>query len=208
MNKKRQRIWDKSGGLCFYCGCELPEKGWHADHFHPIIRRLEFNKGTITTGKECAHPHLDTEDNLVPSCAPCNNFKHSLSIEQYRQSIEDQFENVQKYSTGARQLVRMGLLDFSKKPVVFWFERNGIKMPSQNEAHGISEEADSIEWKFDNKEWCYHSNINDRIVTVKSANEGWLVVATDYEWNQDRVMLGHIGDINAKKKAAQWALEL
>ena len=31
MNKKRQGIYDKSGGKCWYCGIEL-KKGWHMDH--------------------------------------------------------------------------------------------------------------------------------------------------------------------------------
>ena len=115
MNKKRKSIWDKSGGKCWYCGVELGEKGWHADHFHPIIRNYWLNDGSSI------YPELDTIDNLVPSCAPCNNFKHSLSIEGYRSLCSEQFENIPKYTTGARQLVRLGLIDFSPRPVVFWF---------------------------------------------------------------------------------------
>ena len=28
----------KFGGMCAYCGSELPEKGWHADHVEPVLR--------------------------------------------------------------------------------------------------------------------------------------------------------------------------
>lgn len=30
--KQRAILREKFGGKCAYCGCELPEKGWHADH--------------------------------------------------------------------------------------------------------------------------------------------------------------------------------
>ncbi len=30
----RQKIFDKYGGKCAYCGCEL-QKGWHVDHVEP-----------------------------------------------------------------------------------------------------------------------------------------------------------------------------
>lgn len=52
INKKRQAIWDKSNGHCWYCGCQLGEKGWHADHFEPVVRNL-------VTGK----PHFPERDN-------------------------------------------------------------------------------------------------------------------------------------------------
>ncbi|VXB97866.1 conserved hypothetical protein [Exiguobacterium sp. 8A] len=48
MNKKRRAIFEKSGGRCWYCGCRLEEKGWHADHFEPI--RRNWTDGT------CIHP--------------------------------------------------------------------------------------------------------------------------------------------------------
>ncbi|HHR4690493.1 TPA: HNH endonuclease, partial [Salmonella enterica] len=30
--KQRAELRMKFGGRCAYCGCVLPEKGWHADH--------------------------------------------------------------------------------------------------------------------------------------------------------------------------------
>lgn len=32
--KQREKLRMKFGGRCAYCGCELPEKGWHAGHVH------------------------------------------------------------------------------------------------------------------------------------------------------------------------------
>ncbi len=32
---QRAELRMKFGGRCAYCGCKLPEKGWHADHVEP-----------------------------------------------------------------------------------------------------------------------------------------------------------------------------
>lgn len=44
--KQRAELRMKFGGRCAYCGCELPEKGWHADHVEAVkavLRRLAGN---------------------------------------------------------------------------------------------------------------------------------------------------------------------
>lgn len=39
MNKKdREIIFNKYGGRCSYCGCDLG-KGWHVDHIEPVKRK-------------------------------------------------------------------------------------------------------------------------------------------------------------------------
>lgn len=39
--KQREKLRMKFGGRCAYCGCELPEKGWHADHVQAVLRKSE-----------------------------------------------------------------------------------------------------------------------------------------------------------------------
>ncbi|EBU8924256.1 HNH endonuclease [Salmonella enterica subsp. enterica serovar Brandenburg] len=39
--KQRERLRMKFGGRCAYCGCVLPEKGWHADHVQAVLRMLK-----------------------------------------------------------------------------------------------------------------------------------------------------------------------
>ena len=114
MNKKRKVIYDKSGGKCWYCGCEL-EKGWHADHFHPIRRNSD---GT------CLNPENDTEDNKVPSCPQCNRLKSSLNIECFRSTIKQFIDSLNLYSTQYKFAKKYGLVVESEHKVSFWFEEN------------------------------------------------------------------------------------
>lgn len=116
MNKKRRAIFDKSGGKCWYCGCNLPEKGWHVDHFEPVYRNCGVN-GDL-------HPERHHIDNLVPACAPCNLFKSVFDLEAFRCEIDAQRERCRKASSGFRIAERMGLIEVHSKPVVFWFESN------------------------------------------------------------------------------------
>ena len=127
MSNKRQAIYDKSGGLCWYCGCELV-KGWHADHFKPIRRNNGSwlsDEAKIAMGySPCANPENETEENKVPACASCNILKSSLSIEHFRQRIEQFVESLNLYTNQYNFAKRYGLVVKTSKPVVFWFEKN------------------------------------------------------------------------------------
>jgi hypothetical protein len=134
--KQRKEVWDKSGGHCWYCGQNLPQKGWHADHVEPILRESKYvrenSKGVpfykvVQTGTSL-RPQHDCIENIVPSCAPCNLFKAAFNVEFFRQEIAAQIERVRKSSSGFRIAERMGIIEPQEsKPVVFWFEsRNSI----------------------------------------------------------------------------------
>lgn len=198
MNKKRQSIFNKSSGHCWYCGSDLNGTKWQADHFYPVIR---------VDGK-MLYPELDTLDNLVPSCAPCNNFKTSANIEGFRFMVAEQFKNVPRGSTGMRQLVRLGLVDMSEKPVKFWFEQQGLKVKSELEICNISSEAQSVVWKKDEQEYDYFSaSFDGFLCTLRKMGSYWLAIAISYDWEE----LGRIELPNArlaKLQAADWALAL
>ncbi|MER3366508.1 HNH endonuclease [Providencia rettgeri] len=85
---QREKLRMLFGGKCAYCGCELPEKGWHADHLEPIVRKMTQDMEAAKKGQfkykatgECYHPERDNEDNLVPACKSCNIYKSSYDIE-------------------------------------------------------------------------------------------------------------------------------
>ncbi|EIL0915538.1 HNH endonuclease [Salmonella enterica] len=128
--KQRAELRMKFGGRCAYCGCELPEKGWHADHVKAVLRKSEqcmkaAAKGIFrlkTTG-EVFRPEADCPENIFPSCAPCNLLKASYSLEMFREQVSLQVERGRKSSMNFRTAERFGLIEAVEKPVVFWFEQ-------------------------------------------------------------------------------------
>ena len=107
MTSLRDRVLEKSGGHCWYCGDYIAEKAWHMDHF--IAKRRYSGSDP------------DCIENRVPSCAPCNLFKSVYSLEDFRQEISKQTERANK-SVNFRTAKRFGLIEIIDKPVVFWFE--------------------------------------------------------------------------------------
>jgi 5-methylcytosine-specific restriction endonuclease McrA len=126
--KQRAELRMKFGGRCAYCGCELPEKGWHADHVEPVDRVLDYVRnedgwgGKIVATGELGRPERDTLENLNPACASCNLDKHSMSLESWRKAIANKVD-VCRYESAFRHAERFGLIIEVQKPVVFWFEQ-------------------------------------------------------------------------------------
>ncbi|EJA72618.1 putative HNH endonuclease [Salmonella enterica subsp. enterica serovar Newport str. CVM 37978] len=134
--KQRERLRMKFGGRCAYCGCVLPEKGWHADHVQAVLRKSErcmkaADKGIFrlkTTG-EVFRPEADCPENIFPSCAPCNLLKTTYSLEMFRKQVSLQVERGRRSSVNFRTAERFGLVEVVEKPVVFWFEQYQEKEP-------------------------------------------------------------------------------
>lgn len=136
ISKKRKAIFDKSGGKCWYCGCEL-QKGWHADHFYPIRRNdvswMSDEAKAALNVNPCEHPEHDTEENKVPACASCNMMKSSMGIEDFRQVVSGFINSLNEYSTQYKFARRYGLVVEVVKPVVFWFESNKLILTNEDE---------------------------------------------------------------------------
>ena len=79
----RMYVWDKTGGVCWYCGVQTnPFRDFACDHVVPLI-----SGGTNEIG------------NLVPCCRRCNSQKGTMLVEQYRNRLGGAifwFERVEK----------------------------------------------------------------------------------------------------------------
>lgn len=118
----RQLIFDKYGGKCAYCGCEL-QKGWHVDEIEPVRRHYDFSyekKKMEFVGM--AHPERMTIENQNPACASCNINKHSMSLEEFRQLISGFMKHLNGVNTQYKIAKRYGLVEETSKPVIFYFE--------------------------------------------------------------------------------------
>jgi 5-methylcytosine-specific restriction endonuclease McrA len=123
--KERQDIFEKYGGKCAYCGCELL-KGWHVDHIEPVVRDSKWNKGKgrfQQTGT-LRNPENDNLENYNPSCASCNIQKNSYTLEQFRRNIKQFVDSLNLYSTQYKFAKKYGLIEETKSEVVFYFEKN------------------------------------------------------------------------------------
>lgn len=120
--KDRELVFNKFGGKCAYCGCGLG-KGWHVDELEPCRRIHKWdsvNRRWQYVGM--AHPERVHIDNQNPSCPSCNINKHSMSLEEFRESISKYINSLNQYSTQYKIAKRYGLVQETAKPVVFYFE--------------------------------------------------------------------------------------
>lgn len=118
LNKsERKQVFGMFGGKCAYCGCDLPEKGWHADHVEAVHRRF-WEKGSPIGRPEC-----DTIANIFPACIPCNIHKHCTPLEEWREYLLRQTEIARRNSAPFRHAERFGRVTTTDGPLVFWFEK-------------------------------------------------------------------------------------
>ena len=121
----RQKVFDKYGGRCAYCGCELV-KGWHVDEIEPVVRNRRWNqdkkKWEVNTDKPMQYPERIHIDNQNPACASCNIQKHSQSLEVFRSQIKQFVESLNKYNSIYRFAKRYGLVQETGIDVKFYFE--------------------------------------------------------------------------------------
>lgn len=121
----RQKVFDKYGGKCAYCGCEL-QKGWHVDEIEPVRRNKIWDavkrKWVVLKSKPMEHPERMNIENQNPACASCNINKHSDSLENFRTAIKKYVESLNLYSTQYKIAKRYGLITETNIEVKFYFE--------------------------------------------------------------------------------------
>lgn len=102
-------------GHCAYCGKAISIKNMQIDHVRPLLRRC-YDKYSVE------HRGDDDESNMMPSCRSCNFRKGVMSVEQFREELKRQCDNIIKRSFQVRQSMDYGLLVRIDKPIVFYFE--------------------------------------------------------------------------------------
>jgi 5-methylcytosine-specific restriction endonuclease McrA len=117
MKINRQKVLNKCGGHCAYCGDEITLKTMQIDHIMP---KLFFGFGC-----EEDIPNYGVDDiiNLNPSCRKCNNFKNVWSLEEFRRELEVQVERARKYSVNFRMAEKFNQIQINKQPIIFYFEK-------------------------------------------------------------------------------------
>lgn len=87
---------------------------------------------------DCYHHYktaeeLDVMSNYLPACRSCNHYKSTLSIERFRMCVERFPSVLMRDSVTYKNAVRFGLVVPNPHKVEFYFEKLGIKIPSEGE---------------------------------------------------------------------------
>lgn len=104
----RQKVYEKYGGRCSYCGREIAYKDMQVDHF--MAKRGWSEDGS------------DDISNLMPACRMCNHYKRANSLEVFRTYIAEIPRKLREnyiYKVG----VAYGNIIENEKPIVFYFEK-------------------------------------------------------------------------------------
>lgn len=119
MKINRQEVYDKCEGHCAYCGNEITIKQMQVDHKEPLFRnhtdeQLKWYKRERGT---------DDMDNLLPSCARCNKWKDTFTLEKFREIVQTSIDRLERDTPNFRLARDYGLIEVKQNPVVFYFER-------------------------------------------------------------------------------------
>ena len=118
MKIDRQKVYDKCDGHCAYCGVEITLKQMQVDHIQPhwhTFTEQEASQAKIVKGSHDL-------DNLNPSCARCNKWKSTYSLESFRNVIETSLVRLERDTPNFRLARDYGLLTETPKRIKFYFE--------------------------------------------------------------------------------------
>jgi 5-methylcytosine-specific restriction endonuclease McrA len=116
--KDRQEVYEKCNGRCAYCGEEITIKQMQVDHIQPHWHTMTEEDAIRNKVVKGSHDI----DNLNPSCARCNKWKSTYTLEQFREVIETSLDRLERDTPNFRLARDFGLLTTNKKRVVFFFE--------------------------------------------------------------------------------------
>lgn len=102
----RQTVYQKYGGRCAYCGCELEYKDMQVDH----VQSVYWNNG----GNEI--------ENLMPACRMCNFYKSTYDLEKFRGQLRMLTERLEK-SFIYRLAKKYGIVEEHDRDIQFYFEK-------------------------------------------------------------------------------------
>jgi 5-methylcytosine-specific restriction endonuclease McrA len=109
--QKRIDVFEKYGGKCAYCGCDITIKNFQVDHVWPqhLARSTE---GVDNNRLE----------NLNPACRKCNNYKSGMKIDEFRKELQEQVARLRGNAQFDRA-IRYRQIIIQESPIIFYFER-------------------------------------------------------------------------------------
>ena len=112
--QQREAVFNKYGGRCAYCGCELTLRTMQVDHIKAVYTSSLENDGVETQD--------DNLENLNPSCRQCNFYKGTLDIEQFRNKIKTTLYETCQNTFQAKLAKKLGMMKVTQFDK-FYFEK-------------------------------------------------------------------------------------
>ncbi len=110
--KLRELVYNKYGGHCAYCGCELDMKDMQVDHINS------------KHNARCKGQEVDNGiDNLNPSCRQCNYYKGGSNLEGFRKKIAKTLSHSCIDTFQARLAMKYGIIQYFEWDKKFYFEK-------------------------------------------------------------------------------------
>jgi len=119
MKINREEVYNKCSGHCAYCGKKITIKQMQVDHIKPLYR----NDKVTTLEVWGVERGTDDIDNLNPSCARCNKWKSTYSLEMFRKIVQSSIERLERDTPNFRLAKDYGLIEVKPNSVVFFFEK-------------------------------------------------------------------------------------
>jgi 5-methylcytosine-specific restriction endonuclease McrA len=111
MKVNRQKVYEKYGGCCGYCGKSLEIKEMQVDHISP---------------KWSAKDNSVFEfENLMPTCRRCNHYKREKNLEQFREYMMKLHERI-KNDYICKVGIDYGIIIVHPFDGLFYFEKQII----------------------------------------------------------------------------------
>jgi len=125
---RRQKVYEKYGGRCAYCGTKIEYKDMQVDHLIPqrLFTAYDLTKDYSQEWfkKEFFAKSLDKDDpsNLMPSCRSCNHYKGAEPLKAFRYWMNTIHERIEKIYI-VRVALRYGIVKLCPFDGEFYFEK-------------------------------------------------------------------------------------
>lgn len=110
MKINRQKVLEKYGSKCGYCGKDLTIKTMQVDHIEPKWNIYHSN-----------YQKINELINLMPSCRRCNHYKRGDNLSQFRHKMQTLHERVCSHYIG-KVALDFGIVEIRPFDGKFYFE--------------------------------------------------------------------------------------
>lgn len=83
----RERVYQKYGGRCAYCGRAIEYKSMQIDHYYPQCKARFY-------ARRCKID-VHAETNLMPTCRRCNHYKRARTPKQFKELMQTLHERLE-----------------------------------------------------------------------------------------------------------------